>query len=514
MNPNETQARPETTGMDRREFLRLSGTLAAAGALATAGCQAPQEATVPFHDMPENLVDGIGRARFFHTVVDGAPVVVKTREGRPILIAPSPNDVSGRGLTVRHHAALMDLYDPDRAHGPVSVRRGAGAPVPSGWPALNPDVVSRLKAAGPKAALLTGPVTSPALAAAIAALAARTGAKHVVWSPIELCTPVGAWTKAFGPGSMARPCLDRADLIVGLGAEFLDRPGDGLERDFAKRRTPDKADAATMSRFVQLEGRLTLTGANADRRIRVRDSQLARIGAALAHELIVVRQMGPLATDAEVGKALAPFAIDAVAGQAGVDATVLRELAGELAAASGKAIVMAGGTASASASGPAIEAAAVLLNVTLGAKDNGLFEPGAGGEAVAYGPAAIAALVSDLAAGNVELLIVAGANPVYDSPASLKFADAMGKAKYIVSLNDRLDETSLLADVLLPASHPFECWSDASLPKGLVGIQQPVIQPLFDTRGLLDVVVEWAAAVGDPAAVRSGHRGPAPCRPG
>ena len=90
----------------------MSGALAAGGALMSAGCQVPQEATVPFHDMPENLVDGIGQARFFHTVIDGSPVVVKTREGRPILVTPSPNDASGRGLTVRHHAALMDLYNP------------------------------------------------------------------------------------------------------------------------------------------------------------------------------------------------------------------------------------------------------------------------------------------------------------------------------------------------------------------------------------------------------------------
>ncbi len=127
MKPNETTSLPDAAGLDRREFLRLSGTLAAAGALASAGCQPPQETTIPFHDMPESLVDGMGRARFFHTVVDGSPVLVRTREGRPILVAPSPTDASGRGLTVRHQAALMDLYDPDRARGPVSVRRGKGA---------------------------------------------------------------------------------------------------------------------------------------------------------------------------------------------------------------------------------------------------------------------------------------------------------------------------------------------------------------------------------------------------
>ncbi len=51
-----------------------------------------------------------------------------------------------------------------------------------------------------------------------------------------------------------------------------------------------------------------------------------------------------------------------------------------------------------------------------------------------------------------------------------------------------------------PSSHPFECWGDATLPRASA-VQQPVIQPLFDTRGLLDVLVEWGAAAGDPAAV-------------
>ncbi len=510
MNPNETSARPDTPGMDRREFLRVGGALAAAGALASAGCQPPPEATIPFHDMPENLVDGIGRARFFHTVIDGSPVVVKTREGRPILVAPSADNASGRGLSVRHHAALMDLYDPDRAAGPLSVRRGNGPVVASGWAAISPDVVARLKAAGSKAVLLTGPIDSPSLSAAIAGLTARTGLRHVAWSPIESDAASVAWREAFGGGSIARPRLDRADLIVGLGAEFLDRPEDGFERGFAARRSPDSlaegggvpsAGGGRMSRFVQLEGRLTLTGANADRRIRVRDSHLARVAAGLAHELIVVRTLGPLAADAEVAKALAPFAIDAVAAQTGLDANVLKSLAGELAAAAGKALVVAGGSSGASEAGPAIELAALLLNLTLGAFGAGLLDEAKAEERFTGGGAALSALVEQMAAGRVEVVIVAGVNPVYGAVSSLKFAEALAKVPFVVSLNDRLDETSLLADMLAPASHPFECWGDASLPNSLVAIQQPVIQPLHDTRGLLDVLVEWGAAAGDPAAL-------------
>ena len=84
--------------------------------------------------MPESLVDGLGPARFFHTVIHGSPVLVKTREGRPILVTPSPDHASGRGLCVRHHAALMDLYDPDRAR----ARCRCGAAMVRPWCGIGP----------------------------------------------------------------------------------------------------------------------------------------------------------------------------------------------------------------------------------------------------------------------------------------------------------------------------------------------------------------------------------------
>ena len=503
MKPNQNGRRPRRGGHSRREFLRVSGTMAAASALASAGCAPPQETTIPFHDMPESLVDGLGRARFFATVLDGSPVLVRTREGRPILVTPNPKDASGRGTSVRHHAALMDLYDPDRAQGPLSVRRGKGAVVASSWAAVGAEVVARLSAERDGAVLLTGPVTSPSLRSAIAEIAAHTGLRHVAYAPIESSAAARAWKAAFGDGRPPRPRLDRADLVVGLGAEFLDRPADGLEADFAKRRAPESNDGAGMSRFVQLEGRLTLTGANADRRLRVRDSQLAAVASALLHEVVVARQVGPLATDAALAQALAPFTVAAVAGLTGLGEDALTGLANELVAARGKAVVLAGGSASESASGLALETAVLLLNLSLDAFGAGLLEDGAGPDPADGGAAALQELVAAMNAGKLKALVVAGANPVYDAPASLGFAEALGKVPLVVSLNDRLDETSRLADLLAPASHPFECWGDAALPRGVCAVQQPSIQPLYDTRGLLDALVTWGAAAGVPGGLAS-----------
>ncbi|MFN7917320.1 MAG: 4Fe-4S dicluster domain-containing protein [Vicinamibacterales bacterium] len=501
MNEHDFIAPPEEVRIERREFLRLSTAAAAAAALASTACEVPAENSVPFHDMPENLVDGMGKARYFHTVLDGTPVLVRTREGRPILIAPRASETSGRGITMRQQAGLMDLYDPDRATSPVSIRRKPDTATPIAWNSVSAEIVQRLKQAGPKVVLLTGPVQSPAVASAIAALREKTGMRHVAWTPIAADAAATAWEQAFGFPGMARPNLVAADLILGLGADFLDDTSAGLDRDFATRRTPDDAEKRPMSRFIQLEGRLSLTGANADARVRVRDSHLASVACALAHELIVTRSLGPLAGNADVAQALAPYSVDAVAGTTGIPADTVKGLAGDLAKAAGHAIVLSGGPASTAASGVALETAALVLNITLGAFDAGLFDE-AGAVVPAPGHAdALATLADELRSGGVDLLLLAGANPVYDAPAGVNVVEALAKVPFIVSLNDRVDETGALADLVAPLSHPFECWGDASLPGGAVAIQQPVIQPLGNTRGLLDVLVDLAAAVGDPAAL-------------
>jgi molybdopterin-containing oxidoreductase family iron-sulfur binding subunit len=475
-------------GLSRRDFLRVSGTLSASIALLAAGCQNPAEPIVPFHERPEGLRT-VGKPRFYATVLDGAPLLVRTREGRPILVAPNPSHPSGVGLTVRHHAALLDLYDADRAQGPRFVGRGVGATTPASWQSVGAEVVRALKAG--KGALLVRPLRGAGERALVEDFARATGARVVEWAPLQADGLAAGTAKALGAAAGARPRLDRAELVVGFGAEFVDLPVDGLETAFAARRDP--LAAAGMSRFVQFEGRLSLTGANADRRVRVRDSQLATVALGVAHALVSESKIGPLAGQARVVDALQPFAPEAVAGATGVPADVLRATAGELAAGRGKAVVLTGPTACSGSSGEALAAAVALLNHSVGAYE-ATHDP-QGPEPDAGGVSALAGLARALAAGEVTTLLVAGCNPVYDAPAALGFAAALAKAELVVSLNDRVDETTALADWLAPASHPFETWGDAAYASGVHSIAQPVIRPLYDTWGLLDVLATWGAAV-------------------
>ena len=482
----------KTPGISRRDFLRVSGTLTASMAMMATGCQKPVEQIVPFHERPEGLRT-LGRPHVYATALDGAPILVKTREGRPILVSPHAGHPSGIGLTVRHHAALLDLYDPDRAQGPLSVRRSQGAPVKSSWQAVGAALVGALKASPGAAAILTRPPRGAAEQALLLDFARAAGARVAMWEPLQPDQAADGLRRATGSAAAAPPRLADVDLLVGFGAEFIDVPTDGLEGAFAARRDP--FGERGMLRFVQFEGRLSLTGANADRRVRVRDSQLATVALAVVRVLVVDRKMGPLAGNPRVIDALQPFALDATAAATGLPAEVVTGIADELAATKGRAVVMTGATATSSETGAALAAAVVLLNHTLGS-DVAAHDATRAGTPATAGLASLAELTQALAAGQVQVLIIAGCNPAYDAPASLGFAAAMAKATLVVSLNDRVDETSRLADYLAPLSHPLEAWGDTAFPGAVHTIGQPVIRPLYDTWGWMDVLATWGAAVG------------------
>jgi len=479
--------------LDRREFIATGTGLVAGAALFAAGCQPPAENSIPFVEQPEGMRTQ-GRAKTYATVHGDVPVLVRTREGRPLLIGPNPRLERCPAPSVRTQAALLDLYDPDRAPGPLSVRRGQGAPVAADWRVVGDALARSLRSKAGKVALLIHPQSGPATLALLRTLTTELGVRVVAYAPLAHDAQERVARAAFGASVAPRPRLDRARLIVGFGARFIDAPELGLERDFATGHHPDAADG--MSRFIQLEGRLSLTGANADQRWRVRDSELGLVAGALAHRLVVELGRGPRAADSTLRQALGPYSAAAVAAQTGLTEKSMTGLADELGRHAGRSIVLGGGSGDATLGGEALAALIVVINEALGNYASPCFE--ATSRPSASDAAEFVELIVAMRERKLEALVIAGPNPVYDAPPSLDFAEAMASVPLVVSLNDRLDETSQRADFLAPASHPLEAWGDATLGLGLIAVQQPVLRPLYDTLGLLDILVTLGAAA-DPS---------------
>src|SRR6185436_1244041 len=82
-------------------------------------------------------------------------------------------------------------------------------------------------------------------------------------------------------------------------------------------------------------------------------------------------------------------------------------------------------------------------------------------------------------AGQVQVLVVLGGNPVYDAPADLEFARRMEKVPLRIHHGLYEDETAERCHWHVPAAHPLEAWSDARAFDGTVTIVQPLIAPLY-----------------------------------
>jgi len=280
----------------------------------------------------------------------------------------------------------------------------------------------------------------------------------------------------------AWPAIDfsAASLIVSFGADFLDGWGLSVPQQLAFAEARGKVEGAP--RFIYVGARRSLTGLNADQWIPVRPgSELAVVNA--------IAGKGSLAAAAEA---------------AGVGAGLLEGLAQEIRTARASALLAGGYGAEAGA----VASAVAELNKSRGnvgktikPQDGYLAFEGVAGHAE------IRAAAARMAAGEVPLLIVRHANPAYTSAPGVGFAAAMDKVPFKVSFSSVPDETTSKCDLILPDHHALEAWGDAEPVRGTLSLQQPVMDPVFDTRATGDVLLAVQQKSGDYRSVIAGRVG-------
>jgi len=494
LTPSEQATEPS-----RRDFLKLLG---AGAAFAAAGCaRKPVEKILPYIKMPEEATPG--KSVWYASTCGECPascgILVKTRDGRPIkLEGMKEHPLNRGGLCARGQASILNLYDPDRLKGPVAVDRASGASKATTWGGLDGRVAKALRdtrQAGGRVVLLTGTLTSPTTRALAADfLAAFPSSAHVVYDAVSSDAIAKAQELCYGERSVPRYRLDRADLIVTLGADplgtFLSPPE--FARDFASRRRPE---SGSMSRLVAIESILTLTGTNADVRHRVRPENLLGVALALANELHVRNPRASLSGNAAVGAKLRDYPSQSVERDAGLPAGTLAALADDLWASRGKSLILAGPQAAPASHAVALQVAVNLLNSALG--NDGVTVDAATPSLQAQGSEeAVLSLAERMRAGEVQLLMVHGVNPAYSLPAALGFGELMKRVPFVVSFSDRVDETARYADFVAPDHHYLESWNDHEPRRGLRSLAQPAIAPLYDTRQFQDSLLAWGRAAG------------------
>lgn len=99
-----------------------------------------------------------------------------------------------------------------------------------------------------------------------------------------------------------------------------------------------------------------------------------------------------------------------------------------------------------------------------------------------------------------KVLFLYYSNPLFSNPHPDFFQQAFDQIPFIVSFSPYLDDTTQYADLVLPDHTPLERWQDdpISLNNGypVLGIRQPTIQPIHQTRATGDVLIDLAKSLG------------------
>jgi len=465
--------------LGRRSFLQIMGASLALGGLGACTRQ-PREAILPYAARPEETVPG--RPQHFATAMPfgGAALglVVESHMGRPTKVEGNALHPTSLGATdALAQASLLDLYDPDRSQTPT--RRGRISTWSEFLTELRPLLDRQQETGGAGLRILSRTVLSPTLAGQMDALADRfPRATWHQYEPVSRDEERRGAQRAFGRDVARRLHLERAEVVLSLDDDFLGAgPAAVVDaRGFARARRGRRGTEA-LNRLYAVECTPTVTGAAADHRLALRAARVPALALELARALD------------------APQVAGSAGPRSGVDARWIDAVARDLSAHRGRCAVLAG------RSQPAVVHALVhAINAALG--NHGatvvLSEP------VEPRPvdqrASLRRLVDDLRAGDVELLVVLDANPVYEAPAELELAAALDAAPTRVHLGPYADETAARCHWHVPATHYLEAWSDARGHDGTVSIVQPLIAPLYDGRSPHELV---SALAGEPE--RSGY---------
>ena len=450
----------ESSSTTRRDFLKYVGFSTAAASLAA--CEGPVIKSIPYINQPTEIIPGVANY-YATTIADGydfASVLVKTREGRPIKIENNTDAGTNGVANARVNASILGLYDNLRVKSPMKGETSIS------WETFMSETNSKLNGLNGKAiVVLTSTMPSPSTNQLIADFKAKYGnVSHVAYDAVSESATLDAYQAKYGSRGMANYDFSKAKTIVSIGADFLgDWQGGGFDSGYAKKRIPDHGK---MSRHIQFESNMSLTGANADKRIPITPSEQKLALAKLYSYVTGVALPGSLTE-----------ALDKAVNNA----------AKELSLAGSNAVVVSGIQD--------VNAQTTVLEINEHLRSKA-FDPKTTINTRQGSDKAVMQLVADMKAGKVGAIIMNGVNPMYSLPNASDFKEGIEKTELSVAFSMKQDETSTNSQYIAATPHNLESWGDFEFKSGHYSMMQPTIRPLFDTKQFQEVLMGWTGTTG------------------
>ncbi len=481
--------------MDRRTFLKVTGIGSVAFA---AGCGSESADTLyTLVNAPDDMVTG--EATWYASTCRECPagcgIIAKNREGRVIKLEGNPHHPVNRGrLCMRGQAALQSLYNPDRLKQPL-LKDGEN------WRTISFEQARTLIRKKTGAAALAGPnrvrMLTEVVGDSLQGLFTRSLARWqssgpVVYEPFAYESLKAAHQQLFGLPILPAYHLQKADFILGFGADFLETWLSPVE--YARKfKAMHAYQNGRKGRFVQVSPYQSLTGANADQWLACPPEQEGLVALWLIKNALAKGKGTdlPAAFRQALSQATGPLKAADIAAKTGIETEHLQALANNLLTAK-HPLVLGTGT-SAGATAGVVDLAAVLLNVILD-PELALYDfDNRHRVETAAGSARILAFFKALEKDPAGVLLLHQTNPLFSLPPDANL-DGLFQKKHLftVAFTNCLDETAAACDLVFPIQHSLETWDTYESKHHVTGTQQPVLGKIFAAPAVGDAFLKLA----------------------
>jgi anaerobic selenocysteine-containing dehydrogenase len=500
--------------MDRRTFLQLSG-LSAAGAM-LAGCKSANEKLIPYLIPPdEGVTPGIANyyASACRSCPAGCGILVRVSEGRAKKIEGNPAHPVNRGkLCGRGQAALQELYHPDRVAQPLKRTgpRGSGAFAKISWEEGLGLLVGKLRTVQHESSANGLALLTPELRGTLEKLTAdfmrAFGSPHHV--SYDLLSP--DWLRAANQKCYGRQELPFYDIsetryLMSFGADFVENHLSPVQYGNAFGRMRQGRDTVR-GHFTYVGGRMSLTAASADRWMPARPGSEGTLALGMARLMLSETLYDKAAISANGLSAdrllqrLKPYDLPRVAEETGLTTGSIVEVAREF-ASTRPSLAIVGEAVAFQTNGAESVRSVHLLNVLAGNLNQrgGIFPINGSADVQPSSFDDLRSLVKKMSNDKIRVALIHG-DPVHTIPPASGFQEALSRVPFIVSFSLLMDDTALQADLILPDQAALESWGDvvplAGTRDEVIGLMQPVVTPVFDTRQFAEVLMTAAHELG------------------
>jgi anaerobic selenocysteine-containing dehydrogenase len=529
--------------MQRRDFLKISAITGASAALDA--CGSPDHQLIRF--LPEeDLIPGVATWKpsvctlcsagcgLIVRVMEGDAEVVRNGQlglmqmGLAKKLEGNPSHPINQGkLCPRGQAGLQVTYHPDRIRTPLmrSGARGSGEFKAISWDEALKHLMAQLSSLHSgnvqgRVAFVTSPLRGQRKNVVAAFTGGFKDSQLIEFAFFDERVVRSASAASFHHDAPPTVDMSQSNYVISFGANFLGTWNSPVAQSLGYGAMR-QGRAGSRGKLVQFEPRISQTAANADEWLPCTPGSEGVLALSIAHVLIQ-EKLRPAASAGAAGEliegwsqGLAEYGPEKVQAQTGVKAATITRIAHE-AASHGPAVALIGDAAAAHTNSTFSAHAVNALNALFGSagKPGGIqFSPlwssaaaKSTGAAQQSGNEAVRKLAEQIEStpNSVGALLIYGANPVFASPAAWGVRKAFDKAPFIASFGSFLDETSILADLILPDHSPLESWiedvPESGSTRTVVSVAPPTMLPLHDTRSMPDVLLDVAHQLGGDMA--------------